>query len=369
MLNVPAVPRGRTGWAIGALLLAILGVSSAAPFVRLGQGIPAIGIDDVRSTALYLLTWIPLLLVCAWLWTRAVPHTVQWVLQVFLLFSVPVSHTVLFSAVDAAFSPGPFSMPRAALEVLTLVGMLQYLVVMAVGFAYVSGRESDRARATSARLELEHSRLESLLTQARLSALMSQLQPHFLFNTLNSISVLCTSDPPAAQKMIRQLGGLLRAIMSAGDEQTVVFSQEVELLEKYVEIQQLRFGTRLTVGFAIDAAAACCSVPTLILQPLVENAIEHAVSRRESGSVIRISGVSRNGRLHIQVSDDGASEGSPGTITSQSSGGHGIGLANTRQRLEQMYGANHEFLVSYHQDGGCTVDVMFPADPVARSNQ
>jgi len=180
------------------------------------------------------------------------------------------------------------------------------------------------------------SRLEMQLVQARLDALVGQLQPHFLFNTLHTISAFVLEDPKQANRMITRLSELLRHSFNRERGPLVTLQEELELLDHYVAIQEARFGDRLRVTFRVDPRAASAVVPTLLLQPLVENAIRHGVVPNGNVAEISIAAVREGDRLHLAVRDNG-----PGL--SGSSGGGGLGLANTRARLQELYGPSHRF--------------------------
>jgi two-component system LytT family sensor kinase len=178
---------------------------------------------------------------------------------------------------------------------------------------------------------------ESLAHQARLQALRYQLNPHFLFNTLNAISTLVVDKRNAeAGKMIARLSDFLRMTLDRPDVEEVPLADEIEFVRRYLEIEQVRFGDRLTVKIDVDDDAWTARVPALVLQPLVENAVRHAVAPREQGGRILIEARTTDGCLTLTVADDG-----PGL--SGSGNGIGIGLANTRERLQQLYGAAHRF--------------------------
>jgi len=179
-------------------------------------------------------------------------------------------------------------------------------------------------------------RLETQLVQARLDALVGQLQPHFLFNTLHTISAFVLEDPKQANRMIARLSELLRQSFNRERGPLVTLEEELELLDHYVAIQEARFGDRLRVTFRVDPRAASAVVPTLLLQPLVENAIRHGVVPNGNVAEISIAAVREGERLHLEVRDNG-----PG-LNGSSSGG-GLGLANTRARLQELYGPGHRF--------------------------
>lgn len=203
--------------------------------------------------------------------------------------------------------------------------------------------------------ELQASNLEARLVKAQLDALRMQLQPHFLFNTLNSISVLMRRDIDAADRMLLQLSNLLRVTLARNAAHEIKLRQELEILERYLEIEQIRFQDRLTVRMAIDPTTLEALVPQLFFQPLVENAIRHGIADRESGGVIDIRAERQNGMIHLQVRDNGPGlKPSPGHLI------EGVGLSNTRTRLDRLYGADSRFEVGNAAEGGWLAAAAFP---------
>jgi LytS/YehU family sensor histidine kinase len=204
--------------------------------------------------------------------------------------------------------------------------------------------------------ELRAAQLETQLTQAHLDVLALQLQPHFLFNTLHAIAGMVSEDPARASRMIARLGELLRYSMRRSRRQFVPLAEELDFLEHYVAIQEARFDERLRVVFDIEAAAADAEIPPLLLQPLVENAIQHGVGARSTPGTITISASRDNGTLHLAVRDDG-----PGLPLD---GGRlpreGIGLANTRARLTQLYADRCRFEWSNGAEGGAELRISLP---------
>jgi two-component sensor histidine kinase len=195
--------------------------------------------------------------------------------------------------------------------------------------------------------------LETRLARAQLESLRAQLQPHFLFNTLNTISALLHRDPDAADRVVTRLGDLLRLSLQHSGRQEVLLRQELEFVERYLEIQQTRFHDRLRVQVDAEGEVLDALVPTLVLQPLVENAVRHAIEPRTEEGRLRIRASRENGTLRLVVADDG-----PG-LTGQANG-LGIGLANTRARLEQLYGARHRFSLANAAEGGLMVTLELP---------
>jgi two-component system sensor histidine kinase AlgZ len=195
-------------------------------------------------------------------------------------------------------------------------------------------------------------RLESLANAARLEALRFQLNPHFLFNTLNAISTLVVEGRQAeASRMLARVGDLLRTTLSQDGATDVRLAQELELVQRYLDIEQVRLGDRLALRVDVDPDAWHARVPSLLLQPLVENAVRHAIAPRQDGGEIAISARRDNGNLCLVVEDDG-----PG-MTGES---EGIGLTNTRERLRHRYPDLHRFTLTTGQLGGLRVDIELP---------
>ena len=198
--------------------------------------------------------------------------------------------------------------------------------------------------------------LEQRLTAARLQALQMQLNPHFLFNTLNAISSLMHQDVDAADRMLVRLSELLRRALDTRDRQEVPLSEELAFLDRYLEIEQARFGARLTVEREVDPGLLDMLVPNLVLQPLVENAIKHGIERQRRPGLIQLE-VRREGEaMVLSVRDNGPGLSAP----RPPSRGHGIGVGNTRRRLEQLYGPRQEFVMRDAEGGGTEVRVRIP---------
>ena len=297
---------------IYGIVAVILSVSSAAPVRTDRTAGPSLGTADLLASAIYALTWVPFIAVL--LWVARAAGAWRGAAQMGALLGAtllaPAAHTATFLAIDAWVAGRPvnaaITSSRLAFQVLTLLGTLQFMVLIAVLVAAMAAREANESRLRAAELELSGARLEAQIARARIDALSAQLRPHFLFNTLNSISVLAESDARAAQLMVRRLSALLRAILTEGDRPTVTLGREVELLDAYVEIQRVRFGERLRVSIDVDDAVRTAEVPTLVLQPLVENAIHYAVSESEHGGTISIVARRNEDRLNMVVTDDGS---------------------------------------------------------------
>ena len=212
--------------------------------------------------------------------------------------------------------------------------------------------------------ELRSSQLQGQLEKARLQSLKSQLQPHFLFNTLNSISALMLTNVEAADRMITRLGDLLRISLETAGTQMTTLSRELEFVSCYIEIEKVRFEERLKVSIDVAPEALDASVPHLLLQPLVDNAIKHGISRLVSGGEIHISVTQDDADLHIEVRDNG-----PGFREPAHSSSGGVGLRITRERLETIYGQDQSVEVLSLPQGGVAARVCIPLRMTAAGSE
>ena len=200
--------------------------------------------------------------------------------------------------------------------------------------------------------------LRTQLSEAQLEVLKAQLRPHFLFNTLNSISTLVHSDPAAADRMVVQLADLLRASLETTGAHEIPLAEELALLEKYVEIMRVRHEDRLSVSIRVAARARSALVPHFILQPLVENAIEHGIGRRAGAGHVVIVATDVGHRLELRIGDDGRD--TPESADGEFVPDEGVGLGNTRRRLEQLYGEAQSFEIRRTESGGTLVTITLP---------
>jgi two-component system, LytTR family, sensor kinase len=231
----------------------------------------------------------------------------------------------------------------------TQISLMTYWVI--AGLAHV-WRLYDRGRSHA----LHAAQLEAKLAEAQLIALRAQLQPHFLFNTLQAATTLIYDDPEAAEEILLSLSELLRISLQALLRQEVSLEEEIQFLKHYTAIQQRRFGDRLQFDFRIDPASARCAVPSLVLQPLVENAIRHGIGKHKKADTVSVRAFSCQDRLHLEVSNlTSVLEDSTERLLSQ-----GVGLANTRARLEQLYGAGQSFDIRNLQPRGVIVSLSIP---------
>ncbi|HXE92165.1 MAG TPA: histidine kinase [Terriglobales bacterium] len=226
--------------------------------------------------------------------------------------------------------------------------ILSYWAILGIWHAVQYCRKSRERQLAAAQLERG-------LTQARLEALRMQLQPHFLFNTLHGISTLMHRDAEAANRLIVRLSDLLRLTLEHTGAQEIPLKRELEFLEPYLEIERTRFQDRLTVSLEIDPATLDACVPCLILQPLVENAVRHGIAPQSASGHIEIRAQRQNGMLRLEVRDDGV-----GLRQNGGREGSGIGLGNTRARLEHLYGRTHRFELKPAPGGGLVVSLAIP---------
>ena len=269
---------------------------------------------------------------------------------------VTCGYVYLLAAVRAVCGIGEWrSLTGTGLLIEALGGMflwnwLVYWLILGAGQAY---HYYDRYLAAELRAE----RLERNFSEARLNALRMQLDPHFLFNALNTISSQLERDPKLARRMIEHLGDLLRLSLESKDRQQLPLAEEMAFLEHYLAIQKIRFGDHLRIETQIAPEVKYASVPCLFVQPLVENAIRHGISRRASGGTVIVSAQRDGDRLAIRVLDDGV--GLPPGWTLENSGG--VGLSVTRQRVAGLYPDGETgFAVNRRATGGTEVEISLP---------
>ena len=264
----------------------------------------------------------------------------------FAALAFSLLHFAVLLAVRLALWPGVTSYPSfnwfKFSQRIFLTNMdwtlMTYSAIVGLSHALANHRESQE-RALNA------SQLETQLSDARLRTLQAELHPHFLFNTLHAISTLVHINPDLADRMISRLSDLLRLTFDQSGASRVPLQEELEFLEKYLDIEQTRFQDRLTVHFEIDPETLDAEVPRLILQPLVENAIQHGIAPRSGPGQVQVASGREDGRLWLEVRDDGVGLNAGARARLRS----GIGLANTRDRLACLYGDGHRLQFS---DGG-----------------
>ncbi len=331
-----------------------------------GRQIPFLRVLSWQAFSGYVLfAVLPMIL---WLGKRFRFERGQWKRSLFVHITASAMIALLHQSIDALVLPHLGYPPRrqfnSYLETYQFFLLLNfhlnvsvYWIVLGVQYGigyYLMYRER----------ELQASQLEARLAQSRLQVLRMQLHPHFLFNTLNTISELVYKDPEAAERMITSLSDLLRLSLDNVGVQEVALHQELEFLKKYLDIEQTRFHDRLRVKMDIDPQALDASVPNMILQPLAENAIRHGIAPLASGGQIEIGAVRENGVLHLRISDDGCGlpNGDAATIR------EGVGLSNTRARLKHLYGTAHGFELRSPAGRGLTLNLTIPYRSAIKAN-
>jgi two-component system, LytTR family, sensor kinase len=230
--------------------------------------------------------------------------------------------------------------------------LLVYVAILAAGYAREYFVRDQRRQREAVLLEAQTAQLQAQLADARLDALRMQINPHFLFNTLHAISALVERDPSGVRRMIARLSELLRHTVDSHGADEVTVRDELEFLRRYLDIMEVRFQGRLTIKMTIDPEAADALVPNLILQPIVENALEHGVSRSTGAGSVEIAVRRAGARLILSVCDNG-----PGVPEQPRPG---IGLKNTRARLEQLYGDQAGVSLSAAPGGGTLAEIVVP---------
>lgn len=270
-------------------------------------------------------------------------------LHLLLSLTFAAVHTLAYHLLLGAYFGEPIG---AMTEVLRNTPV--FLNNVTNGFVFYAGILAFNQATTYSRKYRDR---EFRLQQAQLQLLRTQLHPHFLFNTLNAVSALIYERPKAADRVIAQLSDLLRLALAGGQEQEVSLKEELDFLRKYVEIQQTLLQERLVVNFQIDPEALDALIPSMVLQPLVENSICHGVAPLERGGRVEVSARRDGDTLRLEVSDDGAGLAAPGN---KPKGGGGLGLSNTRARLRQLYGEAHIFDLRERPGGGVAVRLAIP---------
>lgn len=233
------------------------------------------------------------------------------------------------------------------------VQMLIYGSVIAAAYVVRKLIKLQEREQEAAELALQKSRLESDLHRAELETLRARLNPHFLFNSLQNISVLIEEDPKTASRMLARLGDVLRAALRQSSKREIPLASEIELAKNYVAVEQMRFGDRLEVVFEISAESQDALVPPFLLQPLVENAIVHGLREARIGGVIRIGSRVDGESLRLTVADNGSGVRT-GSLRD------GVGLSSTRERLARMYPQRHCLELRPLAQGGVEALILLP---------
>jgi two-component system, LytTR family, sensor kinase len=301
----------------------------------------------------------------SWLWAAFTPlifslssrFTIErskWLVRIPVLIAIGFLISVTIYFVLAFARTRIFELPRRGIPAFAplleirrfrfLNQLLVFCAVLAAGYA----REyflRDQAR------QRESIALHAQLAEARLDALRAQINPHFLFNTLNAIAALVERDPAGVRRMIARLGDLLRYSIDSRGSATVPLREELEFLRHYIDIMEIRFQGRLRTQLQIDPQTLDAAVPSLILQPIVENALEHGASRAAGEARVEISARRDGGNLVLAVRDNGAG------VRAEAAG---VGLTNTRQRLEHLYGDRASLTLASASGGGAIATIVIP---------
>lgn len=224
----------------------------------------------------------------------------------------------------------------------------------------------NRLRADEAfRMKLRTAQLESDLAHAELKVLRSQLHPHFLFNSFNAVTTLMRlGRNEQAIEAVTQLSALLRLAIDRTGKQELSLHDEMDFVRRYLAIERIRFGEKLNLEFDLEPTSLRCVVPNLLLQPLAENAIKHGISRRTKPGSVRIACRQRDRRLDVEIENDGPDQSG---VTPTSAKSSGIGIANTRRRLEKIYGTDYLFMMTPRGDGGMRVQLSLPWRSAAKA--
>lgn len=346
-------------------------------FAVLMAGYAQLRFDEGRTFAGWLSTMLPFY----WAWVPLMPPVVSLVSRFdFRTGERPrsvvahlgvggvavVSHCAVYALFLTISSPGGWAaFTRTALVTVGRHGVGDLATYSALAGAILGLQQYRRAQARerdAARNAIRASRLEAQLSAARLDALQMQLHPHFLFNALNSISVMVLKGSAAeAIRAIRQLAELLRVTLHSAGTQELPLQEEIAFVQGYLEIEKLRFGDRLEARYDVSADTATALVPHLILQPLVENAVIHGLRSRVRGGCIRIAACRDDGILRLEVRDNGA-----GLMVDGRGFSEGVGLTNTRRRLSELYGDDACLSLVSGEDGGTLAQVSLPYHTHAR---
>ena len=350
----------RWGWIAAIWCAGGLFDASQSVFIQHAEGKYG---GELRLFVTELATWLPWVLATPLLVglarrfpivRRPTARAIAAHLTAFIVISA--TSEVWSAALQVMFNPWGARLPLTFWQVWSTTLIFQALTFLIVYALILTITYVVDSRENIARQMTEAARLNEELSKAQLAALRQQIEPHFMFNTLNSIAGLVRDDRnQAAVSMIVGLSEFLRRATEDSHRSQVTLAEEVEYLERYLGIQKLRFGDRLRVSMDIPANLLGAEVPNLLLQPLVENAIKHGITKRVAGGRVRVTGARRNGSLWLSVYNDG-----PKFPDDWQSSGTGVGLANLRMRLKILHGEAHELIMRRSGTKGVEVIVSLP---------
>jgi LytS/YehU family sensor histidine kinase len=286
---------------------------------------------------------------CHFLWRRSTPLASALFLSGGLSYVLGVVCTIVsaLTALHLAGDRTPLSWSLVAARAFEGAIVLIAWSALYFGIKHYGTVEEQRSRLLAS---------EATAREAQLQALRYQLQPHFLFNTLNAISSLVVSkQSERATEMIAKLAGLLRTTLSVPEVHLVTLREELAVAEEYLSIEMVRFGPRLAVSLSVSAEAHEAQVPRFLLQPIVENAIRHGIARCPNGGEVAIRASASEGRLRIDIENDHAE-----VLLQSGDEGNGLGLANTKTRLEKLYGEQGSVSVTTAPNNRFLVSIQFP---------
>jgi two-component system LytT family sensor kinase len=378
---LPALPYAGFTWTEGAIIVGACVVFASIMFVTALTSTccaPDSHADMMRGLfgrLSYLLLWALSTLPLFWVCVRLRPARVGWGptlaghlgVALAMAYGVELGQTNIYYTVASIWPPDNLhDLARGPIEVvrsLQFLGeLVPCLIVWAIGMGRYEYLKSRQRRERAERLEREAEQLRARLTSARLEALRMQLNPHFLFNTLHTISTMAGRDPEGIQKATARLSDLLRYALSTADQQEVPLEEELDVLDSYLEIQKLRLGDRLSVSVDVDPAARRALVPTLLLQPLAENAVKHGFEGRDEAGHLSVTATREEDRLVLRVADDGCgvSDETLDALAADGAPDEGLGLGTLAERLDGLYGDAAALHFEAPDEGGLCVCIRLP---------
>lgn len=385
-LEDPQLPYGGFTWTELGLLGGLCVLLSLTSFLQSVNSLccaPSTHAETMRAGGRILLntfSWGGYAIVVFWACVRLRPNSLGWgkvigghlLLAAVIGFIGPLVYDLVHMIVFALWPPpNPPDVTLEPLEAITDLDFLSilgpYTLLLLVGLGrfrhFVSQARQEHAR----RLQQEAQQLRSQLTEARLESLRMQINPHFFHNTLHTISTMAGRDPDGIRRATARLSDLMRHVLSTSDQQELALEEELDVLESYLDIQKLRLDERLDVTMDIDPQTRRALVPTLLLQPLVENAVKHGFEGQDETGHLKIRAHRDDDSLVLEVSDDGhgladneSIRGENGETSELRTGDGSIGLENIAERLEHLYGDAASLDFEKSEDGGLRVVVRIP---------
>lgn len=308
--------------------------------------------------------WCAITPAIIWVASRLPLERTRWPTRLMLVvigmaLAIVIDLATAFVREHLFYHPSPLTPDMAAMQRLRRLWFVNdfiiFVAVLAAGFARNYFWRYQVRREEAVRLQAQAAQLQAQLADARLSALRMQLNPHFLFNTLHAVSALVERDPRGVRRMIARLSELLRTSLDEADEPEVPLQQELTFTERYLDVIQIRFQGHLHVDMRVDDNVRDALVPNLILQPLIENAIKHGISKLSSGGHIEVRATREGERVLISVRDNG-----PEVDLAKPPSPHSLGLRNTRARLAALYGLVQSLTLKHADGGGLIAEVSLP---------